>query len=138
MHPNLRTRKILTCVLVPLTTLVALIPNLPFLRLQHLAHTTTRLLTSVAGAFSITFAIAILAGEKGSPGWADVYDRLWVANGPGWGKSKEHGFAVLFYVLWVIGAGCDWALRRKLGDSVDEVRETFWWLYFRLKRGFAL
>ena len=121
MHPNLRTRKILTCVLVPLATAIALVPNLPFLRLRHLAHCATRLLTSVAGAFSTTFAIAILAGEKGSPGWANVYDRLWVANGSGWGKSAERGFAVLFCVLWVLGAGSDWLLRRKLGDSVDEV-----------------
>lgn len=120
-HPNLRTRIVFTSVLVVLITLTTLIPSLPFLRFQHLAHIATRLATSAGGAFSLTFAAAILAREKGSPSWANAYDRLWVANGAGWGKSSEHGFAALFCVLWVIGAGCDWALRRYLGDSVDEV-----------------
>lgn len=121
MHPNLRTRVVFTSALVPLITALTLVPYMPFLRLRHLVHVVTRLSVSAAGAFSVTFAVAILAREHGSPSWANVYDRLWVANGSGWGKSSERGFAALFCVLWVLGAGSDWALRRKLGDSVDEV-----------------
>ena len=104
-----------------MTLAVLLTSLIPSQALADAAHPTARMATSCAGAFSVTMAVALLTRSQDYQSWANIWDRLWVADGPGWGTSKERGFDAIFCVVWVTGAFCDWALRRWVGEDPDEV-----------------
>ncbi|KAH8111854.1 hypothetical protein DFH11DRAFT_1842299 [Phellopilus nigrolimitatus] len=93
---------------------------------SNLAHTTARIATSCTGALSMTMAIALLTRSTASYSWANIWDRLWVANGAGWGTARERGFDTLFCALWAGGGIADWGLRRWIGEDPDET-SFFWW-----------
>lgn len=78
-----------------------------------------RVATASSGAFSLVVSIALLARVAA---WADVWERLWVSNGDGWGTSKEMGLSVAYCLFTCIGVGSDWALKKWLGECPDEVR----------------
>lgn len=61
-------------------------------------------------------------------GWANAWERLWMANGPVgpggqilWGSSQEQGLSAGYAVFFVLGIAVDWALRRWIGECPDEV-----------------
>ncbi|KAL1744732.1 hypothetical protein HDZ31DRAFT_74032 [Schizophyllum fasciatum] len=111
IHPNLLTRIVLAAVLVPLSTVLAL---LPFARTQR---PIMRLCTAATGAFGMVVTIAILADI---PAWANVWQRLVQRDNVEWGTGKEQGLSAAFGILVVLGMASDLLLRRKLGECPDE------------------
>lgn len=125
-HPSLGSRVVLASVITPLVTLLVVVPSaLPSISESKLAHSTARFASSCLGAFSMTVAIALLTRSTLSYSWANAWDRLWIANGSGWGTSRERGFDALFCVLWASGSLCDWALKRWIGEDPDEKWDTY-------------
>lgn len=53
--------------------------------------------------------------------WANVWERLWLHNGDGWGTGKEKGLSAAYCLFLAFGVAADWALRRWLGECPDEV-----------------
>ncbi|KAI5891747.1 uncharacterized protein SCHCODRAFT_01038712 [Schizophyllum commune H4-8] len=96
IHPNLLTRVVLTAILVPLSTILTL---LPFERSQRPAM---RFATASTGAFGVVMSIAILAGI---PAWANVWQRLAEHDNIDWGTSKEQGLSAAFGILLCLGMG---------------------------------
>ncbi|KAL1754072.1 hypothetical protein FB107DRAFT_216445 [Schizophyllum commune] len=111
IHPNLLTRVVLTAILVPLLTILTL---LPFERSQRPA---TRFATASTGAFGTVTSIAILAGI---PAWANVWQRLAQHDNIDWGTSKEQGLSAAFGILLCLGMASDFFLKRKFGECPDE------------------
>ncbi|KAL1729132.1 hypothetical protein EV714DRAFT_213458 [Schizophyllum commune] len=111
IHPNLLTRVVLTAILVPLLTILTL---LPFERSQRPA---TRFATASTGAFGTVTSIAILAGI---PAWANVWQRLAQRDNIDWGTSKEQGLSAAFGILLCLGMASDFLLKRKFGECPDE------------------
>ncbi|KAI4522601.1 hypothetical protein K525DRAFT_361627 [Schizophyllum commune Loenen D] len=111
IHPNLLTRVVLTAILVPLVTILTL---LPFERSQRPA---TRFATASTGAFGTVMSIAILAGI---PAWANVWQRLAQHDNIDWGTSKEQGLSAAFGILLCLGMASDFLLKRKFGECPDE------------------
>lgn len=64
-------------------------------------------------------SIALLAGV--TP-WANVWERLWVSDGAGWGVSKEQGLSAGYCLFLCSGVAVDWLLKRQLGENPDQVR----------------
>ncbi|KAL5482662.1 hypothetical protein ACEPAI_9256 [Sanghuangporus weigelae] len=126
IHPSLSSRVALTSVLTPLTALTVIIPSmLPSLAQSNLAHWTARISSSCSGAFSTTMGVALLTRSPLSYSWANIWERLWVTNGSGWGSAREKGFDALFCVLWASGAVTDWALRRWIGEDPEEKWDAY-------------
>ncbi|KAL1662945.1 hypothetical protein GGF50DRAFT_116493 [Schizophyllum commune] len=111
IHPNLLTRVVLTAILVPLVTILTL---LPFERSQRPA---TRFATASTGAFGTVMSIAILAGI---PAWANVWQRLAQHDNIDWGTSKEQGLSAAFGILLCLGMASDFLFKRKFGECPDE------------------
>lgn len=132
-HPTLLSRVVVTSIFTPLVALTVIVPSvIPSPSLGNVAHLTSRVATSCAGAFSITMSIALLTRSQESYSWANIWDRLWVSDGEGWGSGREKGFDVLFCVLWTCGALVDLGLNRWIGEDPDEVRFDIFQLHFRL------
>lgn len=123
-HPSLSARIILSSIMVPLVTILVLLPLVVQPLQDRFQHAMTRFTTSCVGAFSVTMAIAILTRSPLSSSWANAWDRLWIANGAGWENARERGLDVLFCALWATGAAADWALNRWVGQDPDEVSCT--------------
>ncbi|KXN83118.1 hypothetical protein AN958_01789 [Leucoagaricus sp. SymC.cos] len=119
IHPSLAPRVALTAILSPLLTFLVLL--FYFVPKFHswLLHPTLRFCTSSNGAFGVVLSISLLLNPR-VDGWANVWERLWLHDGDGWGTGKEKGLSAAFCIFLVVGAAADWALRRWLGECPDE------------------
>ena len=121
LHPSLTPRVIfitvITILLMVLVLISTVIPRLSTL----LLHPLLRLCTSSTGAFGLVLSIALLAKSQIDP-WADIWERLWVQDGDGWGSGKEQGLSAAWGVFLSVGIIADWAFHRWLGECPDEVR----------------
>lgn len=117
LHPPLLTRIILSAIILPSITLLTLLP------LPRFQHGALRFALSSTGAFGVVLSISLLAGVDS---WSDVWERLWVPDGPIvgfglWGSGKEKGLSAAFCFLLSFGMICDWILRRRFGENPDQV-----------------
>lgn len=71
------------------------------------------------GSFGLVLSIALLAHISA---WVEVWDRLWVKDGLGWGTPQEKGLSAAFCLFLFFGAATDWFLKLKFGENPDEVR----------------
>ncbi|KAJ7472228.1 hypothetical protein B0H11DRAFT_2282799 [Mycena galericulata] len=118
IHPSLLARIILTAVIAPTVTLFVLLP------IPNLQHSAVRFATASTGAFGVIVSIALLAKI---PAWANVWERLWVAEDltGTWGTTQEKGLSAGFCLFLGAGIACDWFLRRKFGECPDEKWDSY-------------
>lgn len=112
IHPNLLTRRIFLALLVLICGALTL---LPFPRTQR---NSIRLAASATGTFGLIISIALLAHAQP---WSDVWERLWVSDGNGWGDGVERALSAGYWLILVAGCSADWALRKYFGGNPDEV-----------------
>ncbi|TFK48645.1 hypothetical protein OE88DRAFT_1810084 [Heliocybe sulcata] len=116
VHPSLLTRIVLPCIFIPLITVPIL---LPFPRVQH---SSLRIACSSTGAFGLVVSIALLTGV--AP-WANVWERLWVSDGAGWGVGKEKGLSAGYCLFLTTGVAMDWLLKRQFGENPDQKWDSY-------------
>ncbi|CAA7265453.1 unnamed protein product [Cyclocybe aegerita] len=125
IHPSLPSRIILTAIFLPLTTLAVIISAaIPRLSTSNYFHPLLRICTASTGAFGVVLAIALLMDPK-QAGWANVWERLWLRDGEGWGGGKEQGLSAAWGVFFVLGMASDWALKRWIGECPDEKWDSY-------------
>lgn len=115
IHPNLLTRRIFFALLV---TTCCILTVLPFARTQR---SSIRLAASATGAFGLTMAIALLAHVSS---WSNVWERLWIPDGNGWGLGTERALSAGYWLILIAGCSTDWALKKFCGGNPDEVCST--------------
>lgn len=116
VHPSLITRVALVSVFLLVGTVLCL---LPLARYQHLF---VRIGASASGAFGVVTCISLLVGISA---WGNVWERLWVSDGAGWGTNAEKGLSAAYCLLFLSGTACDWFLRYKLGENPDEKWDNY-------------
>ncbi|KAI0671029.1 hypothetical protein C8Q78DRAFT_974183 [Trametes maxima] len=116
VHPSLLTRHVLIAVFTPLGLIMCL---LPIARTQHVF---VRVGLASAGSFGTILSIALLAHL---PAWSDVWDRLWIHDGSGWGTAKEKGLSAAFCLFLLVGIASDWFLKLKLGENPDQKWDSY-------------
>ncbi|KAI0273542.1 hypothetical protein BC834DRAFT_1038153 [Gloeopeniophorella convolvens] len=116
IHPNLLTRRIFLAFLAPVCCLFTVLP------IARTQRATLRLASSATGAFGVTLSIALLAHV--SP-WSNVWERLWIMDGEGWGTGAEHTLSAGYWLILISGCLSDWALKRYLGGNPDEEWDTY-------------
>lgn len=110
-HPSLLTR----IAIIPVLTVTGVVISLlPIVRVRNVA---LRFANASAGSFGIILCIAILVRNDA---WGNIWDRLWIKNGVGWGTSQEKGLSAAYCVLFLAGVASDWLLHRKFGENPDE------------------
>ncbi len=128
-HPSLRSRIILTAIFLPSFTISLLLFSvLPASRMTtFMMHALLRFCTASTGAFGIIASIALLMRPQ-EEGWANAWERLWMATSPvgpngqiWWGSSQEQGLSAGYAVFLFAGVAVDWALRKWIGECPDEV-----------------
>jgi hypothetical protein len=90
----------------------------PFTRTQRKS---IRLAASASGSFGLILSIALLAHVDP---WSNVWERLWVSNGNGWGTGPERALSAGYWLILIAGCTTDWALKKYCGGNPDEVRFT--------------
>ncbi|KAF8158509.1 hypothetical protein B0H34DRAFT_709150 [Crassisporium funariophilum] len=124
IHPSLPSRIIFIATFTPLltilTALALLIPRLS----THLLHPLLRFCTASTGAFGLVLAVSLLLNPK-AESWANVWERLWLKDGQGWGTGKEQALSAAFGVFLAVGLASDWALKRWIGDCPDEKWDSY-------------
>ncbi|EKM51474.1 uncharacterized protein PHACADRAFT_261616 [Phanerochaete carnosa HHB-10118-sp] len=110
-HPSLITRIAITIAFTVIGTVLSL---LPFASTRDIA---LRFANASTGSFGLVLSIAILVRNTA---WGNVWERLWVSDGDGWGTSQEKGLSAAYSLLFCAGAACDWLLHVKLGENPDE------------------
>ncbi|KAG9118760.1 hypothetical protein FRC07_006563, partial [Ceratobasidium sp. 392] len=121
LHPSLLTRYILTIICVILLTVGILLPY------PHVRHTCMRIGTSSAGAVGVINACAII-GSTSDPklaSWACAWLHLVLPHDSDaaelqWYSGKSKGLTAAACFLWMLGAACDWWLKRRVGENPDE------------------
>jgi hypothetical protein len=116
VHPNLLTRRIFLALLVLICCVLTL---LPFPRTQR---NSIRLAASATGTFGLIISIALLAHAQS---WSDVWERLWVSDGNGWGDGVERALSAGYWLILVAGCSADWALRKYFGGNPDEEWDSY-------------
>ncbi|KAF8325349.1 hypothetical protein F5887DRAFT_1085593 [Amanita rubescens] len=131
LHPPLTGRRVLLVILTILIGIptifvcivsphISMTQNNAFLvHLPYLVHPLLRFCTASTGSFGLVLSIALLL-KPPAASWANVWDRLWVSNGVGWGTSQEKGLTAAWTFFTCLGIVEDWALRRWLGEDPDE------------------
>lgn len=117
VHPSLLTRIILTSTFALIGIVFCLLP------LHRYQHVFVRIATSASGAFGVVTSIALLSSVSA---WSNVWQRLWVSDGDGWGTDAEKGLSAAYCLMLLSGTTCDWLLRKKLGENPDEVCIMSW------------
>ena len=112
VHPSLLSRIVLVALFAPLGTILCL---LPFARYSRPAFSVA---AASLGAFGMVVTIALFSHDSS---WSNVWNRLWIQNGSGWGTSAEKGLSVAFCFLLCAGILCNWYLHTKIGENPDEV-----------------
>jgi hypothetical protein len=116
IHPNLLTRRIFLALLVSIFIILTLAP---FSRTQR--HS-IRLAASASGTFGTIMSISLLAHVQP---WSNVWERLWIKDGNGWGSGAERALSAGFWLILIAGCLSDWALKRFCGGNPDEVLYAF-------------
>ncbi|EDR13191.1 uncharacterized protein LACBIDRAFT_292432 [Laccaria bicolor S238N-H82] len=124
LHPSLTPRVIFTTVITILLTILVLISTVIPRLSTLLLHPLLRLSTASTGAFGLVLSIALLAKPQVDP-WANIWERLWVQDGDGWGSGKEQGMSAAWGVFLNVGMIADWALHRWLGECPDERWDSY-------------
>ena len=134
LHPSLTGRRILLAVLtilvsIPTVFICVISPRIPVTQnsscltfLQYFVHPLLRFCTASTGSFGLVVSIGLLLNPP-AKSWANVFERLWVSDGMGWGSSQEKGLTAAWAFFAFIGIVNDWALRRWFGEDPDEVRQ---------------
>ena len=112
-HPTMPARVILLSVLTSILAILALVP-VPVVR-----HGAVRVGGASLGAFGVVLGSSVLAKATS---WENVWERLWVSSGTGWGTPQEKGLSAAYAVLVCAGVVADLALKQKFGENPDEVR----------------
>ena len=112
IHPNLSTRRIFLALLVPIFCILTVAP---FARTQR---SSIRLAASASGTFGLILSIALLAHVQP---WSNVWERLWISDGNGWGTGSERALSAGYWLILITGCLTDWALKRYCGGNPDEV-----------------
>jgi hypothetical protein len=120
VHPNLLTRRIFLALLVPIFFILTLAP---FSRTQR---NSIRLAASASGTFGLILSISLLAQIQP---WSNVWERLWIKDGNGWGTGAERALSAGYWLILIAGCSADWALKKYCGGNPDEVLYTFALLY---------
>ncbi|KAI0655484.1 hypothetical protein C8Q70DRAFT_1020299 [Cubamyces menziesii] len=116
VHPTLLTRIVLTAVFTPIGLIMCLLP------IARTQHAFVRVGMASAGSFGTILSIAILAHLSS---WSDVWGRLWIHDGSGWGTPKEKGLSAAFCLFLLVGVVSDWFLKSKLGENPDEKWDSY-------------
>jgi len=116
IHPNLLTRRIFLALLVPIFCILTVAP---FARTQR--HS-IRLAASASGAFGLILSIALLADVQP---WSNVWERLWISDGNGWGTGSERALSAGYWLILIAGCSTDWALKRFCGGNPDQEWDTY-------------
>lgn len=112
IHPNLLTRRIFLALLVPIFCILTVTP---FARTQR---GSIRLAASASGTFGLILSIALLAHVQP---WSNVWERLWISDGSGWGTGSERALSAGYWLILITGCITDWGLKRYCGGNPDEV-----------------
>jgi hypothetical protein len=112
IHPNLLARRVFLALLVPICCILTVLP------VVRTRRSSIRLAAAATGAFGLTLSIALFAHV---PSWSNVWERLWIANGNGWGVGTERALSTGYWLILIIGCSTDWALKRYCGANPDEV-----------------
>jgi hypothetical protein len=112
IHPNLLTRRILLALLVVVFFILTLAP---FARTQRKS---VRLAVSASGTFGLIMSISLLAHVQP---WSNVWERLWINDGNGWGSGPERALCAGYWLILIAGCSADWALKKYCGGNPDEV-----------------
>jgi hypothetical protein len=91
---------------------------LPF---SHCSRIALRVAASSLGAFGVTETIALYAHNAA---WGNVWERLCMRDGLGWGTSSEKALSAAFCFIFVGGLASDWYLHRHIGENPDEVSHS--------------
>ncbi|KAH9180468.1 hypothetical protein EDB89DRAFT_1900357 [Lactarius sanguifluus] len=110
IHPNLLTRRIFLALLAAICCVFAL---LPFSRTQR---------NFIRLSASATWGIWL---DPINCSWSNVWERLWVTDGSGWGDGVERALSAGYWLILVAGCLVDWALRRYFGGSPDEEWDSY-------------
>lgn len=113
IHPNLLTRRIFLALLVSIFLILTLAP---FSRTQR---NSIRLAASASGTFGLIMSISLLAHVQP---WSNVWERLWVNDGDGWGSGAERALSAGYWLILMAGCLTDWTLKRFCGGNPDEVQ----------------
>jgi len=116
IHPNLMTRRIFHALLVSLFCILTVVP---FSRTQRRS---IRLAASASGTFGLIMSIALLAHVKP---WSNVWERLWINDGNGWGTGNERALSAGYWLILIAGCSTDWALKKYYGGNPDEEWDTY-------------
>ena len=116
IHPNLLTRRIFLALLVLVFFILTLVP---FARTQRKS---IRLAASASGTFGLIMSISLLAHV---PPWSNVWERLWINDGNGWGSGSERALSAGYWLILIAGCSADWALKNYCGGNPDEVLYAF-------------
>jgi hypothetical protein len=116
IHPNLLTRRIFLALLVLVFFILTLVP---FARTQRKS---IRLAASASGTFGLIMSISLLAHV---PPWSNVWERLWINNGNGWGSGPERALSAGYWLILIAGCSADWALKNYCGGNPDEEWDTY-------------
>ncbi|KAG8707032.1 hypothetical protein FRC08_000737, partial [Ceratobasidium sp. 394] len=121
LHPSLLARYILTIICTILLTIGVLLPY-PVIR-----HTALRIGISAAGAVGVINTCAILGSPSDAKlaSWASTWLHLVLPHDSDtaelqWGSGTAKGLTAAAWFLWMIGAACDWWLKRRVGENPDE------------------
>ncbi|KAG9094091.1 hypothetical protein FRC06_011166 [Ceratobasidium sp. 370] len=121
LHPSLLARYILTIICTILLTIGVLLPH------TVIRHTALRIGISAAGAVGVINTCAILGSSADAKlaSWASAWLHLVLPHDSDtaelqWGSGKAKGLTAAAFFLWMIGAACDWWLKRRVGEDPDE------------------
>ncbi|KAG8687772.1 hypothetical protein FRC09_013301 [Ceratobasidium sp. 395] len=121
LHPSLLVRYILTVICIILISLGILLPY------TLVRHTCLRIGTSATGAVGVINACAILGSSSDAKlaSWASAWLHLVLPHDSDtaelqWYSGKSKGLTAAAFFLWMIGAACDWWLKRRVGENPDE------------------
>jgi hypothetical protein len=116
IHPNLVTRRIFLALLISIFCILTIVP---FARTKR--HS-IRLAASASGSFGLIVAVALLAHVQT---WSNVWERLWINDGNGWGIGEERALSAGYWLILIAGCSTDWALKKYYGGNPDEVCLAF-------------
>ncbi|CAE6426797.1 unnamed protein product [Rhizoctonia solani] len=119
LQPSLLARLVLTLIATVVLTGGALLPIV--------RHASLRIATSTTGAAGIIYACAILGSSATNnklASWTNAWLHLVLLRDSDsaelqWGNGESKGLTAACYFLWMIGATCDWYLKRKVGEDSE-------------------
>ncbi|VDB85578.1 unnamed protein product [Peniophora sp. CBMAI 1063] len=115
IHPPLLARQVFPALFITLLLVAVLLPT----RVREAALRTS---TTATGAFGFALSVALLASQ---PSWGSPWSRLWTSTNIVWGTPSEQGLSAGFWLILILGAASDWALKRRFGSCPDEAWDSY-------------